>query len=45
MMSLFGAFIATAAAYAFKLSLPPETNRHMMKKLIRASMMLRISSY
>ena len=32
MTSLFGAFIATAAAYAFKLSLPPETNCHMMKK-------------
>lgn len=44
-MGLFGGFIAIAAAHAFKLSLPPETNHHMIKKkLIRASMVPRISS-
>lgn len=43
-MNLYGSFIDRAAAQAFELSLPPETNHHMMKKkLIRTSMMPRTS--
>lgn len=44
MTGLFGGFTARAAAHVFKPFLPPETNLHMMKKLIRASMVPRISS-
>lgn len=39
-----GGFIALVAAHAFRLSLPPETNHRMMKKLIRTSMVPRICS-